>query len=73
MYQYKHRKMNYDEFVVAYQAYLDKHGYDFNHKLFSQEWHYYQKGKSWFAATIDYQLEQGVDPDTLKVTSLKDE
>lgn len=58
MYQYKHQKLTREEFEEYYHAYIEINGYSFIEYLMINEWRYYDKGKSWFAAYIDYDIEE---------------
>lgn len=59
MYQYKHKKMNREEFEAAFKRYINSNGYTFHEWTMWREWSYYERGRSWFAALIDYNLEHG--------------
>ena len=50
--------MTREQFEKAYRAYMDSNGYQYQDYDVASEWRYYQRGRSWFAAWYDAQLEQ---------------
>lgn len=56
MYQYKHGKLTREEFEVLYRQYLVETGQKVEDWDVANEWRYYEKGRSWFAAWLDSHL-----------------
>nr|NDG07154.1 hypothetical protein [Oxalobacteraceae bacterium] len=53
---YKHGMMTREQFEAAYLEYMNSRGYWTADYDVANEWRYYQRGRSWFAAWSDDQL-----------------
>ena len=50
------------DFETAYKKYMDSNHYLYNDFDPAREWHYYEKGRSWFAAYLeDLEIKREVE------------
>ncbi len=53
---YKHGMMTREKFEQAYCAYMNHGNYTFADYDVEFEWRRYERGRSWFAAQLDFEL-----------------